>query len=247
MERSIWLGFDQRPAETQAFAVARHSIRARLRQLRQIVPINGVALSYLREQNLYTRPLYKNGNKMFDGISDAQISTEFSISRFLVPHMAGSGLALFADGDVMARADLHDLFDCFEDKSKACMVVKHDYTPKAKVKMEGAAQTAYARKNWSSVVLWNCDHPNVKGLTPEVVNRAAGLWLHQFAWLHDDDIGELDPCWNHLVGELPRNPSAKLVHFTQGTPNMHGHEQCEYATEWWKELEAWQGVPAKAA
>ena len=166
------------------------------------------------------------------------MSTEFAISRFLVPYIAHEGLALFVDADVLALVDLVELFGAI-DRRKACMVVKHDYTPRAQVKMIGELQSAYARKNWSSVVLWNCDHPKTKLLTPTVVNRERGLSLHQFTWLDDDDIGELNPCWNHLVGDNQPNPGAKLVHFTNGTPNMAGHENCEYAIEWWRELEDW--------
>jgi hypothetical protein len=128
------------------------------------------------------------------------------------------------------------LFDAF-DFDKACMCVKHDYTPRADTKMIGQAQVPYARKNWSSVVIWNCGHPKTKVLTPDVVNSARGLWLHQFQWLHDEDIGDLDPCWNHLVGDNHPDPMAKLVHFTNGSPNMAGHETCEYADEWWR---AWR-------
>jgi len=190
-----------------------------------------LALNTLRAAGLYWRPTEMRDGRLFDVMSDAPMATEFAISRFLVPHVAETGLALFVDCDVMARVDVVPLFDAF-DESKACMCVQHDYTPRATTKMMGQAQVPYARKNWSSVVLWNCDHPKVKLLTPEVVNAARGLWLHQFSWLHDDDIGALDPCWNHLVGDCPANPGAKLVHFTNGSPNMVGHEHCEYAEEW---------------
>jgi len=239
MECAIFLGFDPRSAESQGFAVARHSIQSRLSKP---APIFGLALSELRAGGLYKRPTYKRGNRLWDGVSDAGMSTEFAISRFLVPYIAARGLALFADADVMARVDLMQLFECYEP-GKACMVVKHDYTPKGDTKMQDQAQAPYARKNWSSVVLWNCDHPSAKRLTPAVVNESTGLWLHQFSWLDDDEIGELDPCWNHLVGELPPNPDAKLVHFTEGTPNMDGYENCEFADEWRKELTRWAVGP----
>jgi hypothetical protein len=154
-----------------------------------------------------------------------------------VPHLARRNWAIFADADVMARADLMELLRC-GDKTKACMVVKHNHQPTSTTKMDGQIQTAYARKNWSSVVLWNCDHPKTRMLTPDIVNRERGLWLHQFTWLDDNDIGELDPRWNHLVGEMPRRPDAKLVHFTTGTPNLAGHEHDEFSDEWRAELES---------
>jgi hypothetical protein len=234
-DRSIWIGFDPRPAEVEAFAVARRSIR---KWLSEPITINALNLGTLRNAGLYWRPTEKRDEQLWDVISGAPMSTAFAISRFLVPHLSGHGLALFVDCDVMARRDLVPLFDAF-DYSKACMCVQHDYAPKGDTKMKGQAQLPYAKKNWSSVVLWNCDHPKTKALTPEVVNAARGLWLHQFSWLHDDDIGALDPCWNHLVGDCPPNPDAKLVHFTNGSPNMAGHEDCEFADEWRRE---WHGT-----
>jgi hypothetical protein len=232
---SIWVGFDPRPAESQGFAVARQSIR---RHCNMPIPVFGLNLDVLREQGLYTRPTERIDGKLWDVISQAPMSTEFAISRFLVPYLAKRGWALFVDADVMARASLTDLF-AQADSSKACMVVKHADYMTGLTKMDGQHQTAYARKNWSSVVLWNCNHPGAKHLTPAIVNSQRGLWLHQFAWLDDEDIGELDPCWNHLVGNVIPNPTAKLVHFTNGTPNMPGYEQCEFADEWRSELSRW--------
>ena len=234
-EKQIWIGFDPRPAEVEAFAVARQTIK---RRLSEPIVIHGLNLTALKAAGLYWRPTERRNEQLWDVISDAPMSTAFAISRFLVPYLAGRGQALFVDCDVMARADLVELF-ALADPDKACMCVKHDYTPKTERKMEGQTQLPYARKNWSSVVLWNCDHPKTKFLTPDVINAVRGLSLHQFTWLHDDDIGGLDPCWNHLVGDSRPNPDAKLVHFTNGSPNMAGHENCEFADEW---RAAWQGT-----
>jgi hypothetical protein len=231
---SIWLGFDPRPAETLGFAVALRSIRTRLTKP---VPIKGLVLSELRSKGLYQRPTEVRDGRLFDVISQAPMATEFAISRFLVPHLAKTGWAIFADADVMARVSLTELLAC-ADRSKACMVVKHNHQPRNTIKMDGQAQTAYARKNWSSVVLWNCDHQKTKLLTPDVINRERGLWLHQFTWLDDNDIGALDPRWNHLVGEVPKDPTTKLAHFTVGTPNIPGYEHCEFSDEWRAELES---------
>jgi len=229
---TVYIGFDPRPAEVEGFAVALRSIR---RRLSKPIQIKGVVLTELRSKGLYTRPTGTRDGRLWDVISGNPMATEFAISRFLVPHLAKAGWAVFADADVMARADLMELFAC-ADKSKACMVVKHKHQPTSTTKMDGQVQTAYARKNWSSVVLWNCDHRRVRMLTPEVVNTQRGLWLHQFTWLDDSEIGELDPCWNHLVGEVQHDWNAKLVHFTTGTPNMAGHEHDQFADEWRDEL-----------
>jgi hypothetical protein len=233
MTGSIWIGFDRRASELQCYAVARNSIR---RRLTTPLPLHPVALPVLREQGWYTRQHEQRDGKLWDVISDAPMSTEFAISRFFVPRLSYTQWALFVDADVMARVSLTELFQQ-GDPSKACMVVKHDYTPKTTVKMEGQVQTAYPRKNWSSVVLWNCEHPGTKHLTMDLINSARGLWLHQFSWLDDGDIGALDPAWNHLVGDYEPNPQAKLVHFTNGSPNMPGHEHCEFADEWRAEWE----------
>lgn len=235
MRMSIYIGYDQRPVEIQAYVVARSSMR---RRMSMPVPIKPVILSKLREEGLYTRPTRVVDGKLFDSISGAAMSTEFAISRFLVPHMAKTGLAIFTDADVMARTNINKLF--YEvDRSKAVSVVKHDHRPTGDTKMDGQVQTSYERKNWSSVVVWNCDHPSVKALTPDVVNRENGLWLHQFRFLKDDEIGELDTAWNYLVGHSDKNVNPNLVHFTDGTPSMPGYGDVEYADEWFRELESW--------
>lgn len=235
MRLSTFIGFDPRPAEVQSFAIARESILANLSSM---MPVRGLVLSRLRAQGLYTRKHERRDGRLFDTISQAPMSTEFAISRFLTPHLAGEGWALFMDADMMVRGNLHRLFD-LADPSKAVMVVKHDYRPEAGTKMDGQAQQQYGRKNWSSVMLFNCDHPAVKALTPDVVNTARGLWLHQFGWLDDDMIGELPPEWNWLVGHSSRAIDPKIVHFTEGVPSMPGYENVPYADEWWRYLERW--------
>lgn len=237
MNRSVWIGWE--PREADAFAVARHSInrRARLR-----VPVLGLQLKPCRARGLYYRPTERREGQLWDVVSNAPMATEFACSRFLVPRLArsmfGGGWALFMDCDMLVRTDINALFDqCYEDK--AVMVVKHEHKPAEGVKMDGQMQTAYARKNWSSVCAFNLDHPANEELTPRLVNTLPGRDLHAFCWLDDDDIGELHPRWNYLVGhtEGVRNPG--VVHFTDGSPAMPGYETCEYADEWRTELERW--------
>ena len=237
MDLSIWLGFDAR--EAAAFAVARTSIE---RHLVAPIPVRGLVLSRLRYQGLYWRKhVYLENGQLQDIISDAPMSTEFAISRFLTPIIAGEGLALFMDCDVLIRKNLMELFDQM-DKSKAVMVVKHEHHPTGTVKMDGQIQTQYPRKNWSSVMLWNCEHPSTKKLTLEMVNTLPGRDLHRFCWLEDDEIGELEPCWNYLVGSMTNGACGKeprIVHFTEGPPTMRGYEHCEYASEFDAVLEEW--------
>jgi hypothetical protein len=158
-------------------------------------------------------------------------STEFSFTRFLTPYLSNyEGWSLFMDCDMLARADLKALFDLADDRF-AAMVCQHDYTPRDAVKFEGHVQTRYAKKNWSSVVLFN--NARCAALTPEYVNTASGLELHQFKWLQSDAlIGSLPLEWNWLVGEYPHNPGAKVAHFTRGGPYFPDYAGDDYSDEW---------------
>lgn len=202
------------------------------------MPTFGLILDKLRASGLYRRPTSRRGAQLWDDISDAPMATEFAISRFLVPHLARDGLALFADCDVLARANLYELFDAI-DPQYAVSVVKHKFEPPAGIKMDGQMQTVYARKNWSSVCVFNCEHPSNKKLTVDLVNTVPGRDLHRFCWLEDDEIGELGPEWNWLVGHSDPAVNPKIVHYTDGVPFMPGYENCAYADEWRAELQAW--------
>lgn len=228
MNRSIWIGFD--PRELDAFTVCARSIGA---SLSEEIPIFGIRLDVLQGRGLYQRPTWRDDDgKLFDRISHAPMSTEFAISRFFVPHLVGEpGTALFMDCDMLVRADLVELFE-LADPRFAVQVVKHEYVPAETVKMDGQQQTAYPRKNWSSVMLWNLAHPATNLLTLQKLNSWAGRALHGFSWLEDSELGELGPEWNHLVGVYPANPAAKIAHFTLGIPSMAGYENCEHADEW---------------
>jgi lipopolysaccharide biosynthesis glycosyltransferase len=231
--RSIWIGFD--PREADAFAVARESIK---RRLNTPLPINGIVLDDMRGAGLYRRPTQRPNGKLWDEISEAAMSTEFAISRFLTPHLARDGWALFVDCDVMAMSNIEELFG-LADPSKAVMCVKHNFAPPPGVKMDGQEQTRYARKNWSSVMLFNVKHPANKALTVELINTVPGRDLHRFCWLDDEDIGEIGPEWNWLVGHSSPNLEPKLIHYTDGIPSMRGYESQPFAAQWRAELSRW--------
>lgn len=162
-------------------------------------------------------------------------SNQFIYSRFLVPHLMGfSGWAMFMDGDMLLRDDISRLWQ-LRDETKAVVVVKHDYRTKAHAKYLGAKNEDYPRKNWSSVILWNCGHPANKVLTPEFVEGATGAQLHRFSWLDDEQIGELPRIWNWLPDELGENAEAKLLHWTLGTPCFHDYADSPMASEWHRE------------
>jgi hypothetical protein len=218
----IFIGFDER--ETVAFHVLSHSIHSRASQPVSIVP---VMLSQLKD--------------VFHRERNPLQSTDFSFSRFLTPYLCGyEGWAIFMDCDMIMRTDVAELFKLRDDRF-AVQVVKHHHVPKEGTKFLNEPQTKYEKKNWSSVMLMNC--AKCKVLTPEYVNTATGLELHQFKWLGNDDlIGDLPKGWNHLVGYDAPNPSAHLVHHTLGGPYFDELRDCEYSKEWFDELKALQRV-----
>lgn len=238
--RKIFIGYD--PREAEAFVVARRSMRRHAYG----IPIDAICLDDMRDLGLYTRTHSRRGNQLWDDISDAPMSTEFAVSRFLTPHLARSGWALFADCDVLARSSMHDLF-AQADPSKAVMCVQHQYVPNNETKMDGQAQTIYARKNWSSVMLFNCDHPANKRLTVEMVNTLPGRALHAFCWLKDRDIGALEPGWNWLAGVSDPTIEPKLVHFTNGGPWFENCRNVPYADEWLEERREWLEEDARVS
>lgn len=206
----IFIGYD--PNETVAFHVLSHSIMARASVPVQITPLILSQLPLTRARG--------HGQ-----------STEFSFSRFLVPWLCSfEGRALFCDCDQLFRCDVAEVF-AQARSGCAVTVVKHDYVPKTARKFLDQPQTTYQKKNWSSVMLF--DNMRCRALTPEYVNTASGLELHQFHWA--SSIGEMPRDFNHLVGEYPENPDAKVIHFTLGTPIFGGFHDCEYAKEWYNE------------
>jgi hypothetical protein len=172
-----------------------------------------------------------NLKTVFDRPPVSVQSTEFSFSRFLTPHLSGyAGWSLFMDCDMLVRADIAGLF-ALADERFAVMVAQHDYVPKDEVKFLDHVQTRYAKKNWSSVMLLN--NARCRALTPDYVQHASGLDLHQFKWVADEvEIGSLPLEWNWLVGEYGANPDARLAHFTRGGPYFAGYEDSDYADEW---------------
>lgn len=147
------------------------------------------------------------------------------------------GWAVFMDCDMILTTDIKELFDQVDDKY-AIMCVQHDYTPREGIKMDGQKQTIYPRKNWSSVVLWNCGHPSNRVVTQDFVNDTElnGAYMHRFSWLKDEEIGELDHTWNYLVGVYNDIDKPKLIHYTEGGPWFENYRNCEFAHLWKDEL-----------
>jgi hypothetical protein len=166
-------------------------------------------------------------------------TNQFIFSRFLVPYMMHwQGVAAFFDGDMLFRDDPAKMFDHAELASgKAVWVVKHQYQTKSETKYLNQPNKDYPRKNWSSVILWNCGHYKNRVLTPEYIANATGEHLHRFGWLEDDDIGELPIVWNWLPDEFGANDDARLIHHTLGTPCFldEQYSLAPMAAEWHRE------------
>lgn len=233
--RSVYIGFDAR--EAAAFAVTRRTVS---RQMNRPVPVRGIVLDDMRRRGFYTRPTSRKEGRLWDDISEAPMSTEFAISRFLTPHLAEEGHALFMDCDMLVRGSLTGLFEYADQHPEfAVFCVKHNFAPPPGVKMDGQMQTVYARKNWSSVMLFNVGHPSNRKLTLDLINSAPGRDLHRFCWLEDHEIHALPAEYNYLVGHTKIEEQPRIVHFTDGIPSMAGYENCEYADEWRQELNQW--------
>ena len=175
-------------------------------------------------------PLVAHG---LDGKRDG--SNQFIYSRFLTPLlMEYKGWAIFADGDMICREDIAKLWAMRNDKY-AVMVAKHDYRTVHKSKYLNNKNEDYPRKNWSSLILWNCEHSSNRMLTPQVLVGSSGEFLHRFQWLHDAEIGEIPITWNWLVLEYPPNEYAHLYHYTIGTPCFTDYQHCDHSDLWWME------------
>lgn len=230
MKRSAFIGYDSRFGN--AYMVAVRS----LMKHSTLDFVQPLLLPHLRGTGIYARPMSGAPGAMLDGISNAPMATEFALSRFFVPLLAKrEGVSLFCDSDFLFRGNVDALFDMFDPKY-AVMCVKHNHAPAQGEKMDGQVQTSYARKNWSSLMLINNEHPANMRLTLELLNKERGLYFHQMQWLADDEIGELPPEWNYLVGVSPHMDNPKAVHFTDGTPDLPGYENVQFAAEWRKTL-----------
>jgi hypothetical protein len=210
----LFIGYDDR--ESVAYHVCCNSL---IRHSSQPLAITPLAL---RNLSGYTE-------RHTDG------SNQFIYSRFLVPHLCDfSGWAVFMDGDMLLRDDIAKLW-ALRDERFAVQCVHHDYQTKAAAKYLGTKNPNYPRKNWSSVVLWNCAHPANRVLTPEFIESATGAQLHRFTWLTDDLVGEIPKVWNWLPDEFGANEEARLLHWTLGTPCFHEYADAPMAGEWHRE------------
>ena len=210
----VFVGYD--PREAIVYHVCVNSI---IRNASAPVAIIPVAL------NLFTDYEETHGDN----------SNHFVYTRFLVPYLMDfKGRAIFIDGDMVVRGDIIELYESLKTAHDVA-VVKHDYKTRMPVKYMGAPNEDYPRKNWSSVIVWDCQsYPN-RRLTPDFVQKQPGSFLHRFSWIDNDRIQALPPEWNWLPDELGENTEAKLLHYTLGTPCFHEFADTIQAAEWHSE------------
>ena len=213
----IFIGYDRR--EDIAYHVCCHSLRTRSSVPLEITPL---VQDEMRARGVYTRGI------------DPLASTDFTYTRFFVPFLTGyRGWAVFCDCDFLWLADVAELFSMADDRY-AAMCVHHDHRPTERSKMDGREQTVYPRKNWSSLVLFNCGHSANAALTPELANRESGKFLHRFGWLDDSLIGALPERWNWLEGwnDKPDDGVPAAIHYTRGGPWFDDWKDVDYADLW---------------
>ena len=210
---NIFVGFDQKEA------IAYHTF------VQSIIEKSSIPLSItpLAENNLDDY-----SEKHTDG------TNKFTYSRFLVPYLMNfKGWAIFVDGDMVCLSDIKELKQFF-DPNVAVSVVKHNYKTKSKIKYFGQKNEDYPRKNWSSVIIWNCEHQKNKILTPEFISKKDGSFLHRFSWLDEIEIGELPKTWNWLAIEYPEKDNLNLIHYTLGTPCFKEYSESSLSKYWKK-------------
>ena len=217
-DRKIYIGYDSKEpiaSEVCEFSLNKNSSKP--------IKVHHIKLNEVKNKNIYWRETDKLG------------STEFTFTRFLVPFLQNyNGWALFCDSDFLWLEDVNELFSIADDKY-AIMCVHHDYKPKNTKKKLLSSQQIYPRKNWSSLVLWNCSHPSNKKVTPDLVNTETGKFMHRFGWLKDEEIGAISHEWNWLIGwyKEPEDGKPKALHYTEGGPWLGSDfQKKEYAKEW---------------
>jgi hypothetical protein len=215
---TVFIGYDS--SQDAAAQACRRSI---------IAQDTTVHVEYIKRSDLLDNGLYWRQDHEYE-------STEFAFTRFLTPYLKGYyGYALFCDSDFIWRCSPRELLERV-DPLDAVTVVKHNISPEQlkDEKMNGKKQVWYPKKNWSSMMLFNCEHPKTRALTPEVVSEAPASYLHGLEWTWDASVGEVDKTYNYLVGYYNDRIDPKVLHYTDGTPLHAGYENCEFAEEFMK-------------
>ena len=219
----IFIGFDSSNyGQELAYEVCKRSIE-------NYNLSNNISIVKLVKKDLIKQGLFKRKDN--DG------ATEFTYTRFLVPYLSNfKGYSLFCDSDFLWCCDIKELFEKYTNPQKSLACVMHNYNDcNGKTKMDGQVQEFYPRKNWSSLILFNNEHPSTKKLTLKDVNEKSPKWLHRFEWAKDDELIEIPKEYNYLVGYYDTQ-IYKALHFTDGGPWHPGYENVKYGNLWLKYL-----------
>ena len=221
----VFIGYDSRQDKTPYFNGVKNSpfkvCKKSIKKYRPEVKVKPIKLNKLIKEGIYKRDI------------DPLASTEFTYSRFLVPFLSKyKGISVFCDSDFLWQTDINEVLKYFDPKYSV-MCVQHNYTPKAVKKMDGYKQTTYPRKNWSSLMVFNCEHSDCKNLTLDAVNNQSPKYLHRMEWTNDNSIGALPLEFNWLEGEYSSKVEPKAIHFTNGGP-WHKDWEGAYKSNWVK-------------
>lgn len=214
---NIYIGLDE--PHLEAFNVCKYSI-----------------LEKNKKYNINIQPINYNTVKEYDREKDQYESTQFAFARFFAPYLSNfKGISIFLDGDFLLLESIDKLLDLYDSKY-ALQCCQHDYKPKESIKMDGKLQAVWPRKNWSSLMIINNEHPKNKTLTPTTINNQSGAFLHRFKWLDDAEIGSLPLQWNWLVNWYtePDDGCPLALHYTEGGPWLKEFKDCEYSKVWRK-------------
>ena len=149
-----------------------------------------------------------------------------------------TGWSMFVDSDFVFTQNIGHLFGIVQElelqDKKAMYCVNHpEYIPKHTTKFYDKPQLTFPKKNWSSLMIFNNEHPSTQRLTPESVKRTSPQWLHRFNWLDEEtELGKLPITWNWLIGEYAKAPLPKGLHFTNGGPFNEVYKQ-DYEDVWY--------------
>lgn len=165
-------------------------------------------------------------------------TTPFAFTRFLTPrNWGGKGFSVFMDPDMLCLCDFREIQELFDSKY-VVQVVKHDYVPRSTEKYVGIQlqkQYSYERKNWSSFIIFN-NQLCQELYTKDVLASTPGLALNTFRNIPDELIGSIPKQFNFLVDEDNQEGPPKILHYTNGTPNVATVPD-EYAKVWNEELD----------
>jgi len=223
MRIKVFIGYDSSQDYSDKFSdivnppyvVCKQSILNNVNREVEIIPIK---IAALKELGLYYRK------------EDLSSTTEFTYSRFMVPYLSDyKGISIFCDSDFLWKCDILETLDYINDDF-AVSCVHHDYTPSNNTKMDGKIQTTYPRKNWSSLMIFNNEHPLTKKLNVDLVNTETPQYLHRMQWA-GEHIGKIPVEYNWLVGDYKIIDNPKALHYTNGGPWYNDYIK-EYEKDW---------------